>query len=468
MSGLLARARSVPAAHASAAIATIDQAGFAPVQETVPSRPERLFLGFAFLVLQGAFVGMAGTQEAADASQADGGDIRHMVAFALVLIGTAIFARKHWRGMTALAGASLPYFILPAMILASTLWSVEPSLTLKRAVLTTGICAFDLYVAISIGLDRLLRMLSTTILISALASIVVAIAVPTIGREIVAGLTGDWRGVFPQKNALGHVMSVGVFVELAMMIRARRWLPGACIRTVLLIALVAMAHSASSLLSVTIALMITALYAAFRRGLTSALVCALAVAALLILIVGTVGGDPAAVFDVLDRDPSLTGRTDLWKYVLDAIRERPVSGWGYMAFWTPDGRNATYIQHQIGWPAPNAHDGYLELALSLGAIGLAGLAATALWTARRIIVALLQKHDLGALLLIASTQLLIANLTESFIISASVFGWNVFSILALKTGVLAPAMPKGTGSAALSLLDRAKARPAATVAMERP
>ena len=426
---------------------------------------ERLFLGFAFIVLQGAFVGMASSDESAAAS-ADGGDVRHMLAFALLLAGTAFFARKHWRDMATIAGASLPYFILPAIILASVLWSVEPLLTLKRGILTIGVCVFDLYIATALGLDRLLKMLSTTILISALVSIVAAIAVPSVGREIVEGLTGDWRGVFPQKNALGHVMSVGVFVELTMMIRARRVLPGGCLRTAVFAVLVAMAHSASSMLSVMLAMIMSAIYVSSRRGLGSAAICAIVSTGLVVLVAGTIGDDLSTVFNVLDRDPSLTGRTDLWKYVLDAIHERPVAGWGYMAFWTPDSRNATYIQNQIGWPAPNAHDGYLELTLSLGLIGLAGFVATALWTARRIVVSFLQRNELGVLLLIMSTQLLVANLTESFMISASVFGWNVFSILVLKTSAVPGPATAPIGGRPETLLDRAKVRPGLPVAIE--
>jgi exopolysaccharide production protein ExoQ len=455
--------RRVAAAPGSAA--AVDGPALPAADETVLRWAERLFLGFAFLVLQGAFIGMASTDEAAAAS-ADGGDIRHMIAFALLLGGTAVFGRRHWRGMAAIAGASLPYFILPIIILASVLWSVEPMLTLKRGILTVGVCIFDLYVAKAVGLDRLLKMLSTTILISALVSIVAAIAVPTVGREVLEGLIGDWRGVFPQKNMLGHVMSVGVLVELAMMVRARRLLLDACLRMALLVFLVAMARSASSLLAVALALIMSAIYAGSRRGLASAVVCAIVSTGSIVLIAGTAGGDLSALFNLLDRDPSLTGRTDLWKYVQDAILERPVFGWGYMAFWTPDSRNATYIQNQIGWPAPNAHDGYLELTLSLGLVGLAGFIMTALWTAQRIVVSIAQKNDLGALLLIMSTQLLVANLTESFMISASVFGWNVFSILALKAST-ASRPPTGLiESPPATLLDRAKIRPGRIEAIE--
>ena len=418
---------------------------------------ERLFLGFAFLVLQGAFISMAAADDSAAAEAADAGDARHMIAFALLLLGTAVFARKHLRDMAEAAGANLVYFVLPALIVVSTVWSIEPLLSLKRSVLTVGVCGFDLYIATAIGLDRLLKMLSLSIFVSALASVAAAIAVPTIGREITEGLIGDWRGVFPQKNALGHVMSVGVFIEMALMVRARRLLVGGWIRSALYLFLVAMAHSASSLLSVALAFILSVFYVTFRRGLASATLCVALTLGVLALVVGVVGDDLSIVFTALDRDPSLTGRTELWDYVLDLIREKPFLGWGYMALWTPDNPNVTYIVNQIGWSAPNSHNGYLELALSLGLAGLAGLAVTGVWTFRRVIVSILQRNDLGALLLIITVQMLVANLTESFILNASVFGWNIFSIIVLKTGIALRQRPPAEEIAPASVLDRAKA-----------
>ena len=65
--------------------------------------------------------------------------------------------------------------------------------------------------------------------------------------------------------------------------------------------------------------------------------------------------------------------------------------------------------------------------------------------------------DLGALLLIVTVQLLVANLTESFMIGASVFGWNLFSILVLKSGLETRTVQTPVAQP-ISILARAKAR----------
>jgi hypothetical protein len=60
------------------------------------------------------------------------------------------------------------------------------------------------------------------------------------------------------------------------------------------------------------------------------------------------------------------------------------------------------------------------------------------------------------LLLIISVQLVAANLTESFMLSASVFGWNIFSIIMLKTGLALRPEAGAEEALSISILDRAK------------
>jgi hypothetical protein len=45
--------------------------------------------------------------------------------------------------------------------------------------------------------------------------------------------------------------------------------------------------------------------------------------------------DPGWVLDLLGKDQTLTGRTDLWPLVIDSIAERPMLDWGYRAFSSP-------------------------------------------------------------------------------------------------------------------------------------
>jgi O-antigen ligase len=78
---------------------------------------------------------------------------------------------------------------------------------------------------------------------------------------------------------------------------------------------------------------------------------------------------PDAVLEMIGKDPTLTGRTELWTWVLNAIAQRPLFGWGYLAFWSPDNPAAAEIIRAVQWVVPEAHSGLLEMALELGFVG---------------------------------------------------------------------------------------------------
>ena len=85
-----------------------------------------------------------------------------------------------------------------------------------------------------------------------------------------------------------------------------------------------------------------------------------------------------------DDITSLTGRIPIWEEVLYDIGKRPLGGYGYGAFWTPQ-RVLTY-SYIHDWEFAHAHSAYFETLLNIGAIGLVVgllLVMNALWSAVR-------------------------------------------------------------------------------------
>ena len=73
-------------------------------------------------------------------------------------------------------------------------------------------------------------------------------------------------------------------------------------------------------------------------------------------VVGAVVGAAVVIFfllneamflEMLGKDPTLTGRTEIWPYVIDNIYQRPLFGWGYFGFWTPANPVALSIAQAI-------------------------------------------------------------------------------------------------------------------------
>jgi O-antigen ligase len=73
---------------------------------------------------------------------------------------------------------------------------------------------------------------------------------------------------------------------------------------------------------------------------------------------------------LLGRDLTLTGRTAVWAYVVSMIEARPVLGFGYNVFFDQRA-NVEFLLAYLQWSVPHSHNGYLEVTLGLGVIGLA-------------------------------------------------------------------------------------------------
>jgi exopolysaccharide production protein ExoQ len=100
----------------------------------------------------------------------------------------------------------------------------------------------------------------------------------------------------------------------------------------------------------------------------SALIVPSVVGAAGITALGFNAGD---LMTLVGRSSDLTGRTELWGSVLKAIQERPILGYGFSGFWRGAAAESEAVATQLQWAPIYSHNGYLEISLSLGVVGLA-------------------------------------------------------------------------------------------------
>jgi O-antigen ligase len=125
-----------------------------------------------------------------------------------------------------------------------------------------------------------------------------------------------------------------------------------------------------------------------------------------VLLVDTGSGLVAAV----GRDTTLTGRTQLWSKVLTMIVD-PLFGTGFESFWLGDRVEQIW---RIYWWQPNqAHNGYLEVFLNLGVMGLALLGFLIAWGYRNVVASFQADPDTARLKLAYFGAALLYNLTEA-------------------------------------------------------
>lgn len=86
----------------------------------------------------------------------------------------------------------------------------------------------------------------------------------------------------------------------------------------------------------------------------------------------------------IGRDATFTGRTSTWGLLVDTWERRPLQGFGFFAGWFDSDLRAGL--REIGYNHWEAHNGYLEVLLGAGIIGVVALgwflftALRALWS----------------------------------------------------------------------------------------
>jgi exopolysaccharide production protein ExoQ len=116
------------------------------------------------------------------------------------------------------------------------------------------------------------------------------------------------------------------------------------------------------------------------------------------------------VIEMLGRDPTLTGRTELWS-TLGGLDTNPILGTGYESFWLGSRLKAIWLIHP--WGPNQAHNGYLEVYLNLGTTGLCLLGAVLVSSYRRICARLSTSPDWASFSLTLWTILLFYDVTEA-------------------------------------------------------
>ncbi|WP_396593152.1 O-antigen ligase family protein [Brevundimonas sp. R86498] len=341
---------------------------------------------------------------------------------------------------TAMVRAWPAWLILGLLVLhafASKWWSIDPGVTQRRVIAMALSSAFAIYLGTVFTGRHLPRLLMLSVLFLGLGSLVMVFANPTIGihQEANAGL---WRGLWYEKNQMGLVMSAGTVAAAACLASGdpRRRLP---VLTLIVTTLLVLAtQSKTSLLCLIVGVGgIGALWTLRRGG------AAFSIVALWLGVVLTAGAgyvfitDPAAVLIALGKDPSLTGRTDIWTALMREVSERPWTGFGYSAFWGRESVPAAFIRAETQWAVPSAHNGWIDLLIQLG---WPGVILTGLTVALATLVTLFRIPGAGAREgywgIGYLAVILLLSLSESVLLSHANLPWAL--LLAILARALTP------------------------------
>ena len=139
----------------------------------------------------------------------------------------------------------------------------------------------------------------------------------------------------------------------------------------------------------------------------------------------TLGREYESILIGLGRDPSLSGRTEIWEAMIEKIMERPFTGYGYNGFWLARAGESLDIWYRAKDLPPHGHNGYLNLSLDLGLVGLGLFLATYFKAIARSFRWLRETPGPEGLMpIICMAELFMYNITEESLVSDANF--NVF------------------------------------------
>lgn len=365
-----------------------------------------------------------------DGLESAGGLIR-AAYFPAYLAGLAILAISFGDMLKVLIRQPFLVFLM-LLAAASYLWSINGGETIRRVVALGFTTLAGVALASRFRWSQLVEILAVAFGVLTVASFLIALAVPRIGvmSEI---FPGAWRGVWPEKNALGGNMALffPAFAAAALYHPRRAWLWWGMAGLAVLLLL--LSTSKTSLVAMMLGMAAVAFIAIVRRGPAMAVgVTYLAVLGVF-LIASVVLLASDLVFAVLGKDATLTGRTLIWSAVMHQVETRPWLGFGYGTVWTDKGvwGPLPWIVQEAGFKPQHSHNSWIEQWLWLGVVGLGGWILFYLQTLfTGIVAAFREKGAYLALPFILVYSLI--SITESVAMTYNDLRWVIFVAVACK------------------------------------
>ena len=360
------------------------------------------------------------------------GDLIRQICYLIVFFTIGVIAIQR-EGLRTLDAMPVMLAALLVWCALSALWSPEPDVTIRRVGLEVVVVLSVVLGINNLGVERCLRILR---LVLALVLIVNWISIPILPQavhlpnETDPSIVGDWRGLYFHKNITGAVCAVSAMLFLYYAIRDKSradWLLLAAT-----IGFLIMTRSKSSMGLLPLAVGAGAIYYwAWRRPLDRAIISIVALlfaalAATLILL------NYDAIAHILADPQEFTGRTAIWQAEAGFIRDHPWLGSGFGSFADTGALSPLHDYVSASWvdAVSHGHNGYLQLTVTLGFVGLAlGLIAVILTPA----AAFWRIDDMDRLLKAFLFSLFVFfvfhNLTESDFLESDGASWVVFLMM---------------------------------------
>ena len=351
------------------------------------------------------------------ANNAEGSPIDQIFFFSL-LIGSLVIATMRGVKWGELLSANFPLLLFYLYFALSISWAEDPMGSFKRLFKDFGmIFVIGLILSEKDPLEAIGAIYVRCACVLFPLSAVCIKWFPDVARIFTHNGEPEYTGVTTQKNTLGEIVMVFSLFMIWDYLEHRpkkfRWNRLPWDRILLLLIgfwLLQMCQSKTALLCLLMATALTIRTGWFASKMFSRTLLFVALALPYILFFAQqLEWLIAPLVEAVGRNMTFTGRTDIWKHI-DANTVNPLIGYGYYNFW--GGTGGLRINEIMNMTIPNAHDGYVDLYLDGGMIGL-GLLFFFLVTYGNRLIKLLQNSRFQRLRFAVLIAAIIYNCSES-------------------------------------------------------
>lgn len=313
--------------------------------------------------------------------------------------------------------------------LASTLWSSRPIQSFDYFLVFAAVTSTGFLIGTHYSIKAQLDTLFWGLFILVLVNFFYVIFIPEVGIVQEHIHFGAWRGIFLSKNFLGPMMVLSALVSWFKLKLDQH--PLAVVQLGLSSSLMFGSSSKTALLVYFYILGLIVFYwgaSHLYKQSKKVFYISLFLSFLLLCLVYL---NLDFLLGLVNRDLTLTGRTNLWPLILENIWLRPLFGYGFNSFWPVPSQEPLDIWVTLPWFPHHAHNAFLDICLELGFTGLTIFLVQLLFNGARIIRKARDSWGLEvSFYMLYYLFFLGINLTESMMFSQPLF-WVIYVSLSL-------------------------------------
>lgn len=359
---------------------------------------------------------------------AAGGFVDYHAALYIVLVFQLMFIVRYAKQLYLLLLRNRLLIACLLLPLVSVLWSANKGNSLRMSIEADACLLFAACLYVRFPSWRLQQFLMFIGVCAALLSAFAAIALPRYG-VFAEYAGGAWQGICNHKNTLGCSMMYLLTPVFFIPAMQRKW---RIAYALFLLFLIAMSQSRGAWIETVALLGLIGIMFLLRR-------LPPAESWLLLIVTGVLGLSILAgafasldtIAPLLGKSASMSGRSEIYRLCWLAVQRAPVLGYGYGGFWgtAPE---AFDLGVSIGWPAiAYAENGFLEVALQLGFVGLALIIVVlgrAICQGLRLITCRSSNWDGSAWYLSILFLALLTNIDAGWLLAPGALDWVIIVI----------------------------------------